>query len=248
MESTITGKKVKLSDYALIVPTVDRTYIVSSSLTGMVVHINTDEYISELERLQRLSDKGDFLLDEGNDMQSFFYMNGILVDIETNEYELVMYTYERKIVRDMSLNLTIIPTRQCNLRCIYCYENFRDEFMNEDVYHGVLNFVGSKICARECNSVNIGLFGGEPFLPFDSLIAFLRRAKELCDETGIAFEVGATTNFELVTPDRFQMLSEVNCKTYQVTVDGVMQTHDKYRPRVDGNGSFSKIIRVCEKT
>jgi len=114
--------------------------------------------------------------------------------------------------------------------------------MSDEIYDSTLKLIQNKLSERTCNKVSIGLFGGEPFLPFDSVIKFLRKAKALCDEAGVEFIVSATTNFALVTPERFEMLCEVGCLMYQVTVDGLAHTHDKYRPKSDGKGSYSTII------
>lgn len=235
-------RKVKLSKYTNFVAKEDSTYIVSNNLNGTIVHINECQTISELEDLLCANKSGKLIYNSESELHQYLYKTGIFLDSDVNEYELAMYTYERNIVRDSSMNLILITSRQCNLRCLYCYENLREQHMSEEIYTRLLSFIRNKIEQRECSSLNVSLFGGEPFYQFDVLLKFLNNAKHICDDFGVSFTVGATTNFTLVTPERLKLLDDVGCKTYQITIDGLQETHDKYRPDILGQGSYSRII------
>ena len=39
------------------------------------------------------------------------------------------------------LELTLLPTEQCNFRCRYCYESFPNTYMDESARQGILKFV-----------------------------------------------------------------------------------------------------------
>ncbi|MCL2216438.1 MAG: radical SAM protein [Defluviitaleaceae bacterium] len=238
----VSPKMVKKSMYSLYVPKDDGTYIAFSGHSGTIVHINEDAFITELKGILEKKDKEGFLYDCNSEMHKYFYDNEIFVDTDIDEYRLAMYSYQDRVVRDKTLSLILIASRQCNLRCVYCYEDFKNVHMQEIVYENVLKLIENKLVSREFKGVSIELFGGEPFLPFDDLIVFLQKAKDICDKLGAPFAVGATTNFALVSPDRFKQLCEANCLSYQVTIDGLAKTHDKYRPNTNGKGSFSDII------
>jgi len=234
---------LKLSRYALFIPKDDGTYVVSNTLNGAVVSIDNADYIENIAEIIE-SDKHNKLVsyNENCEMHKFFYDNKIFIDPEVDEYQLALYSYEKQIVQDNALNLTLIVSRQCNFRCVYCYEEFKDEHMKAETFEGMLNYLKKALKEKLHRAVSISLFGGEPFLPFDSLLAFLKDAKEICDSFEVPITVGATTNFSLVTPDRFDLLAEVNCKFYQVTVDGLSVMHDKRRPNADGSGSYNSVI------
>ena len=42
------------------------------------------------------------------------------------------------------LELTLLPTEQCNFRCRYCYESFPNTYMDESVRQGILKFVSQE--------------------------------------------------------------------------------------------------------
>lgn len=48
---------------------------------------------------------------------------GIVIDFEVNEKKIIEKLYLDYIHHD-ELFLIILPTEQCNLRCVYCYEKF----------------------------------------------------------------------------------------------------------------------------
>ena len=73
---------------------------------------------------------------------------GILVPLDKDEFEYVRYLYERDVVRDSTLQLTLITTRQCNLRCVYCYEEHEDKHMSQTVYENLLKFIEKMLKER----------------------------------------------------------------------------------------------------
>ncbi len=85
-----------------------------------------------------------------DEMISFFSnKGGVLVESDKDEFEYTKYCYERDVVKDTSLVLTLITTRQCNLRCIYCYEEHEDKPMEVDVYEGLLNFITEALKSKK---------------------------------------------------------------------------------------------------
>jgi len=210
-----------------------------NSLTGVIISVHSEEKISQAKAIL---DKEEIIYDKEDKMVSFLYDKGILVNSEKNEYEFVKYCYERDIVRDTTLVLTLIVTRQCNLRCIYCYEEHEDKPMTEEVYHGLLNFIKIALQSKRYSSVAISLFGGEPFVEYKNVVNFLEKAKVICEENNSSLHVSATTNGALLFPERFEALASLNCKYYQITIDGFADTHDKYRASTDGKGSWNRII------
>ena len=234
--------KKKVSMYTLFIPREDGTYVVANTLSAAIVHINEKAYIDRLEEM--MSDLKDGLVyDADNDMHEHFYESGIIVDEDVDEYSLALYAYEQRVVRDNKLNLTLLTTRQCNFRCVYCYEDFRDEHMSGEVYDNLLCYIEKSLQDKLYNGVHISLFGGEPFLPFNDVIDFLKKAKEICERYDMPFTSSATTNFSVVTPERFDMLAQVNCNFYQVTIDGLPDDHNSRRVMVGGGGSFDAIVK-----
>ena len=125
---------------------------------------------------------------------------------------------------------------------IYCYEKHKDEYMNDEIFGNIITMIEKHFKNRVYNGVSISLFGGEPFCNFDDVYKFLLEVQKICKENNCSFACEATTNGVLVTPDRFEKLIRVGCTNYQISVDGVKETHDKHRVRVDGSGSWDIIM------
>jgi len=235
-------RKVVSSKYTLIEKKDNNTYVVANTLTGAIINIDEEPFISKIKEIAE-NDKS-FIYDynEEDDMHSIFLDNGVFANSNQDEYEMALYAYEQVIVRANTLQLTILPTRQCNFRCVYCYEDLRDDHMTEEVYNSILLYLEKALESKQHSKIHISLFGGEPFLNFDDVINFLKKANDVCRKYSVPFEVSATTNFYLVTPDRFEALMEVGCKFFQVAIDGLAATHDTRKCQKDGKPTFDVII------
>lgn len=114
--------------------------------------------------------------------------------------------------------------------------------MTEDIYSRILKFIRNSLENKQYSNVSISLFGGEPFVEYEKVVNFLRSVKEICIEYNAGYSSNATTNGALIYPERFEVLTELNCNYYQITIDGFAKTHDKYRVSADNNGSWDKIM------
>lgn len=60
-----------------------------------------------------------------------FMVKEFIVETNVNENDSsVIKLYDK--LYDQQLRLTILPTLQCNFRCEYCYETFKNEFISQD--------------------------------------------------------------------------------------------------------------------
>ena len=158
----------------------------------------------------------------------------ILVDLETNELDMLTYIYNNQVLKNNILELTLIITRQCNYRCVYCYEDHLDLPMTDEVYGRILSFIEKSHINGQYSGVSISLFGGEPLLEYERLFLFLQSANNFSKKYGKLFSAGMTTNGSLLFPERFLQLNTIECKHFQITVDGLRDTHDSYRIATDG--------------
>jgi len=232
-------KQLKKSIYNFFIKKEDGSYLVYNSVSGVILHIFEQK---EIEKLETLIENNVILNNFNDEMISILYNKGVLVPEEKNEYQFIRYCYERDVLRSNILSLTLIVTRQCNLRCIYCYEKHENKFMSKQLYESILKYIENSLENKIYTGIDIGLFGGEPFIEYDNLIEFLYKVKYICKKYKIYYSVGVTTNGTLIYPDRFNKLIELGCKYYQITIDGLSETHNKYRISADKSGSFDKII------
>ena len=164
--------------------------------------------------------------------------------IETNFIIPVADNNEEKICLSEShdyLHLIILPAGEaCNLRCVYCYET-HDDVRRMDKGH-IDRIV--KLCERYRNKfVRIEYFGGEPLLNKDFIGALARSLKE----KNILFDASITTNATLINESVLEELYQGNVKTFQITIDGIEETHNSLRPSYNPHeNSFQAVCNALQ--
>jgi len=138
------------------------------------------------------------------------------------------------------LALTVLPTEQCCFRCDYCYEDFEIGKMQRDVESGISNLMKTK--APSLSLLNVAWFGGEPLMAKDVIYRLSETALGLSKKHGFEFWSTMTTNAYLLDKQTYEKLVDYHVNSFQITLDGIKADHDSIRKRVDGEGTFDKII------
>ena len=148
-----------------------------------------------------------------------------------------------KVLRSLDnrlLKLTLMPTEHCNFRCTYCYEDFELGTMPEWVVDGVKRLLTSR--APELHRLELHWFGGEPLMAFPVIAEICSHAQALqAGNPKLSIHSSATTNGYLLSPERFSELLRLGVTSYQISLDGYRENHDRTRRRIDGSGTFLKI-------
>jgi len=126
--------------------------------------------------------------------------------------------------------------RRCNLTCKHCYaisadKDFPGELSLEQIYTVMDDLQAFKVPA-------LILSGGEPLLRPD-IYDISRRAKAM------GFYAGLSTNGTLIDETRIDEITDIGYDYVGVSIDGMKDTHDKFR-RLDG--AFEKSmhgVRLC---
>jgi len=134
--------------------------------------------------------------------------------------------------------LVLKLTRDCNLRCEYCYIRHKDDYRGEridfDLYKDIINRIIKDRLKAETNNQKFSIIfhGGEPLLmDLDQLSRMFEYARKKFIENDVSHEFGIQSNLTLLTPDLCKLLHE-----YDVSVG---MSFDGF-----ANGSFarSKIL------
>lgn len=138
---------------------------------------------------------------------------------------------------------------KCNLNCSYCYMyNMGDDthlqqpkFINlstVEIFAEKLNYHLTKYAI---NQAYIALHGGEPLLlGVDKIITVKNRIREKVDnKIDIIFSI--QTNGVLLDEKSISQFVQ-NDIYIGISMDGLKDTHDKYRIDFKGRGSFDKIV------
>ncbi len=231
--------KLKGSYYNFIIDHGNKGYILYNSLSGVIISVTSKE---EIEMVKEILGKEEVFYDKQDEIIQLLYEKGILISADTDEFEYLQFLYEQEVVKSQALSVMLITTRQCNLRCIYCYEKHENLAMSLDVYNSIVLYIEQSLIERKYTSVNITLFGGEPFIEYENVVNFLEDVNRICNKYNVPFGASATSNGVLITPGHFERLYGLGVTYYQITIDGLEDTHNLYRQGADGTGSFKKII------
>ncbi len=135
--------------------------------------------------------------------------------------------------------LILLPTEKCNFRCTYCYEDFELGKMTETTQAAVEAFLTERI--PKLKILRFSWFGGEPLVAKDVVLRIAKHAKALCDQHGVKFTGGLTTNAYVLDTVLAKQLIALHQDFYQITLDGWKEAHDVLRQRADGKGTFDAI-------
>jgi len=137
--------------------------------------------------------------------------------------------------------LIILPTEKCNFRCTYCYEDFQIGKMSRSTIDGVKRLIEYR--ADEVEDLTLSWFGGEPLLAPDVIREIGGHAYAVCKDRGIQFHGAMTTNAYVLNSVLFDELMAMGHNSYQVTLDGDRDWHDRTRLLANQKGTFDVIWR-----
>ncbi|GAB2587254.1 hypothetical protein GCM10027168_20060 [Streptomyces capparidis] len=153
--------------------------------------------------------------------------------------------FDRELVasfRNDRLHLILLPTEQCNFRCVYCYEDFTVGHMRPEVVGAVKRLVDRR--AGELAHLQVSWFGGEPLLARRTVEDVAAHAVAAMERhAGLRYESDMTTNGYLLDADAAGRLAALGVRAFQISLDGPRACHDRTRVRADGKGSFDRIWR-----
>ncbi|GEM_PF-3453241 len=147
---------------------------------------------------------------------------------------------EQLIINEDYINIYIIFSYECNMRCIYCFETTEVRFYkkNELNIDKLLEMI--KEISFNKHTI-ITLYGGEPLLDSnkDKINKIINWSKE---KDNIFFRI--ITNGTNVKNFMQSFLSIKNkILEFIITIDGPESIHNKRRFLVNGQGSFNEILK-----
>lgn len=133
--------------------------------------------------------------------------------------------------------LILLPAGEsCNLRCVYCYEAHEDaQKMGREHVTRIID-----LCKRQTLPLRIEYFGGEPLLNLE----FIRMLSVALKENGIQYGASITTNGTLLDKDLIDELYLYNIKSYQITIDGIEESHNSLRPYYKNSRNSYQLVRA----
>ena len=139
------------------------------------------------------------------------------------------------------LELILLPTEECNFRCIYCYEDHVPGRMSNATVAGIKRLIERRM--DDLQFLRLSWFGGEPLIAADILFEIGEFANKQCDARGVILAGDVTTNGFMLAPATMSRLVAAKHQQFFVSLAGAREVHDRLRPLVSGKGTFDRIWR-----
>lgn len=165
---------------------------------------------------------------------------GIIVDNDYNEKIIAESRFMNLVYSGETLDITVIPTEDCNFRCIYCYESSEQNYMDKETQSNILKWFRKNL--KGYKHLIISWFGGEPLLVSETILFMMEKIKGLCREYGVTYRANMTSNGYLLDEQLFRKLVGAGIRYYQITLDGPKDLHDWQRPHKYKGNSYEQIL------
>ncbi|MGB3181278.1 MAG: radical SAM protein [Cyclobacteriaceae bacterium] len=166
--------------------------------------------------------------------------------VKENEDELREILHEFKVGQTTSdfLGMVITPTANCQLGCNYCGQSHTKLTLSQDIADRTLSHITSKLEKRTYKGLDITWYGAEPLMGYSSMAGLSADLIDLAEEKKIHYSASMITNGLSLKPRIFHDLVEkYRCTNFQITIDGVKETHDNSRMTKKGIGTFDAILK-----
>lgn len=166
------------------------------------------------------------------------YHNGLL--FSEDDYE----QFSRQMVSSPIKAMCLHVAHDCNLRCNYCFASTGDfghgrKLMTAETGKHAIDFLLEHSGDR--HNLELDFFGGEPLMNFDVVKQVVEYARSKEKEYNKNFRFTITTNGMLLDDAKIDYINK-EMSNVVLSLDGRKQVNDRMRPRVDGSGSYDKIV------
>lgn len=140
-------------------------------------------------------------------------------------------------------HLSLVLTHACNLACAYCcMGEHHTRAMGADMAEHAVSLALAHARATTDGRLDVGFFGGEPLLAWDTLVRTARYVRAL---STARTRLQVTTNATLIDDTRANTLADLGVET-TVSLDGAASSHDSARPTAGGKPSHASALRGVE--
>lgn len=158
----------------------------------------------------------------------------------SDDYEQFADKMVASPVKAMCLHIA----HDCNLRCKYCFASTGDfgggrSLMDLETGKKAIDFLIEKSTGR--HNLELDFFGGEPLMNFEVVKEIVRYARSLEEKHNKKFRFTVTTNGMLLNEDNIDFINR-EMSNVVLSIDGRKEVNDRMRPRVDGSGSYDRIV------
>ena len=232
---------MKTSKYNFMIKDEDSSYIYNSRTNAFAqVLVEDKEIIQKL-----LNNPNQELNDEKKcELRKQMQYGGYIIEDNRNEIDEQRFLHlSTRYSPNLGRTVSIMTTQACNFRCKYCYEDIKPFTITEEIEDKVIEYL-EKNTNKGIGSFDITWYGGEPLLTLPIMRRFSKKIKKYAKRFNLKkYSCMVITNGYLLDRLTKKMLKELKVRAIQVTIDGPEKVHDSRRPLVNGQGTFSRIIK-----
>lgn len=133
-------------------------------------------------------------------------------------------------------------TKQCNMRCTYCYVDKTAQAMTLDTAQQAVHAVFRSAEAHGYRAIKLKFAGGEPLLQFETVLDAYDEALRLAEESGCALQGVVLTNGTRLNAERLAALASRGL-SLMISLDGIAAVNDQARVFAGGRGTFEQVVR-----
>jgi uncharacterized protein len=138
--------------------------------------------------------------------------------------------------------LVIIPTRSCNMRCVYCdfgASGARSSTLDPVLACRLIDNAVEMLSTASQAMLHVHFFGGEPLVARQCVEIVVHYSRMVCVRKGLIPWFELTTN-GFFDPTALPLIGDY-MDSAVISIDGDELRHDLNRRRVDGSGTYSVI-------
>jgi uncharacterized protein len=208
-------------------------YLLYNPLQGSAATVNP----AALSAIQRYSKEAPIQ----GELEKKLISMGILVEADTPPRRPVV-----KLPPFAPTQVSLFPTSDCNLRCIYCYGQGGQQrhVMRWEHAKAAIDLVVENALKTGVRNFSVNFHGGgEPThgAAWTVLTRSVGYAKELAKSNGLTTTSALGTN-GVLTNEKLEWITQ-NLESVNVSLDGTPELHDLQRPAASGTGSFESVMK-----
>lgn len=166
-----------------------------------------------------------------------------------NEEDLILWKKQKaKLVGEKVelQNLCLVLSQDCNMRCIYCYENGGSfnktrKIMDCSTIKKIVDWWISKI-PQEISLVRVEFYGGEPLLNISGFMYAIEYINEKMKQLNKKVRYFVITNGTLINGEILEVL-KINKVTVTLSIDGDRESQNVNRRLLGNQDSYDIVIQ-----
>lgn len=238
---------LRASDYNIYIPlnNEDMEYLLVHGYTGAVDVVSEDVFNS----LSNCTSQENSRLDEISEEDlNGLKERGYVTEKKSDEEKAIFKRVAGALLKHLNkkeLHVTLVPTYNCNFRCVYCFEqgvhknkkSLMEKVMSESMVDEI--FIALDKAKEDGYSIadSLILFGGEPLLGENREIVeyIVNKARERGQSI-----MAVTNGYDLDTYEDYLSIEKIGA--VQITIDGMEEFHNKRRFLKGKKDTFKKIV------